>query len=102
MSNYRDNHGVVNPNGMNIEGSGGIGPAGEELLAELNHEYERPSQIAGGLSNAREAGEAKLSETAEKVTTASEVAMSADAETAAAAEIMMIDFPCSLSSSIRA
>jgi hypothetical protein len=51
MSNYRDDHGVVNPNGINSEGSGGIGPAGEELLAELNHAYERPLQTSGNLSN---------------------------------------------------
>ena len=101
MSNYRDDHGVVNPNGINSEGSGGIGPAGEELLAELNHEYERPSQTSGSLSNVSGAGEAKLSEAAEAaaaaeetksaeaaetVATAGEGGVSADAETAVAAE----------------
>lgn len=99
MSNYRDDHGVVNPNGINSEGSGGIGPAGEELLAELNHEYKRPSQTAGSLSNVSGAGEAKLSEAAEAaseetksaeavetVATAGEGGVSADADTAAAVE----------------
>ena len=101
MSNYRDDRGVVNPNGINNEGSGGIGPAGEELLAELNHEYERPSQTSGSLSNVSGAGEAKLSEAAEAaaateetksaeaaetVATAGEGGVSADAETAVAAE----------------
>ena len=101
MSNYRDDHGVVNPNGINIEGSGGLGPAGEELLAELNHEYERPSQTAGSLSNVRGAEEArlseadevargaediKLSEVAEAAMAAGEGGVSADAETAAVAE----------------
>ena len=98
MSNYRDDHGVVNPNGINNEGSVGIGPAGEELLAELNHEYKRPSQTAGSLSNVSGAGEAKLSEAAEAaseetksakavemVATAGEGGVSADAETAAEA-----------------
>ena len=101
MSNYRDDHGVVNPNGINNEGSVGIGPAGEELLAELNHEYERPSQTAGSLSNVRGAEEArlseadevargaediKLSEVAEAAMAAGEGGVSPDAETAAAAE----------------
>ena len=101
MSNYRDDRGVVNPNGINSEGSVGIGPAGEELLAELNHAYERPLQTSGSLSNVSGAGEAKLSEAAEAaaaaeetksaeaaetVATAGEGGVSADAETAAAAE----------------
>ena len=62
MSNYRDDHGVVNPNGINNEGSGGFGPAGEELLAELNHEYERPTQAAGSKLNVGTADEASVSE----------------------------------------
>ena len=82
MSNYRDDHGVVNPNGVNNEGSGGFGPAGEELLAELNHEYERPSQTAGSMSNAKAAREAKMSETAETAVTAGEGVVAANAETA--------------------
>ena len=82
MSNYRDDHGVVNPTGINNEGSGGIGPAGEELLAELNHEYERPSQTAGSMSNAKAAREAKMSETAETAVTAGEGVVAANAETA--------------------
>ena len=82
MSNYRDDHGVVNPNGIDSEGSGGIGPAGEELLAELNHEYERPSQTAGSMSNAKAAREAKMSETAETAVTAGEGVVAANAETA--------------------
>ena len=85
MSNYRDDHGVVNPNGVNNEGSGGFGPAGEELLAELNHEYERPSQTAGSMSNAKAAREAKMSETAETAETAmtaGEGVVAANAETA--------------------
>ena len=82
MSNYRDDHGVVNPNGVNNEGSGGFGPAGEELLAELNHEYERPSQTAGSMSNAKAAREAKMSETAETAMTAGEGVVAANAETA--------------------
>lgn len=101
MSNYRDDHGVVNPTGINNEGSGGIGPAGEELLAELNHAYERPLQTSGSLSNVSGAGEAKLSEAdeaaaaaeetksaeaAETVATAGEGGVSADAETEAVAE----------------
>ena len=82
MSNYRDDHGVVNPNGVNNEGSGGFGPAGEELLAELNHEYERPSQTAGSMSNAKAAREAKMSETAETAVTAGEGVVAANADTA--------------------
>ncbi len=70
MSNYRDDHGVVNPTGINNEGSGGIGPAGEELLAELNHEYERPAQAAGGLLNVKAAGEGGVPEDAETATAA--------------------------------
>ena len=85
MSNYRDDHGVVNPNGVNNEGSGGFGPAGEELLAELNHEYERPSQTAGSMSNAKAAREAKMSETAETAVTAGEGVVAANAETAVTA-----------------
>ena len=70
MSNYRDDHGVVNPIGINNEGSGGIGPAGEELLAELNHEYERPAQAAGSLLNVKAAGEGGVPEDAETATAA--------------------------------
>ena len=70
MSNYRDDHGVVNPTGINIEGSVGIGPAGEELLAELNHEYERPAQTAGNLRNVKAAGEGGVPEDAETATAA--------------------------------
>ena len=70
MSNYRDDHGVVNPTGINNEGSGGIGPAGEELLAELNHEYERPAQAAGSLLNIKAAGEGGVPEDAETATAA--------------------------------
>lgn len=70
MSNYRDDHGVVNPIGINNEGSGGIGPAGEELLAELNHEYERPAQAAGSLLNIKAAGEGGVPEDAETATAA--------------------------------
>ena len=82
MSNYRDDHGVVNPNGINNEGSVGIGPAGEELLAELNHEYKRPSQTVGSLSNVSGAGEAKLSEAAEAAAAAGEAKLSEAAEAA--------------------
>ncbi len=82
MSNYRDDHGVVNPNGINNEGSVGFGPAGEELLAELNHEYKRPSQTAGSLSNVSGAGEAKLSEAAEAAAAAEEAKLSEAAEAA--------------------
>ena len=70
MSNYRDDHGVVNPTGINNEGSVGIGPAGEELLAELNHEYERPAQTAGNLLNVKAAGEGGVPEDAETATAA--------------------------------
>ena len=70
MSNYRDDHGVVNPTGINNEGSGGIGPAGEELLAELNHEYERPAQAAGSLLNIKAAGGGGVPEDAETATAA--------------------------------
>ena len=82
MSNYRDDHGVVNPTGINNEGSVGIGPAGEELLAELNHEYKRPSQTVGSLSNVSGAGEAKLSEAAEAAAAAGEAKLSEAAEAA--------------------
>ncbi len=99
MSNYRDDHGVVNPNGINNEGSGGFGPAGEELLAELNHEYERPTQVAGSKLNVGTADEASVSEADEttgaaEVTEAAETVAAADEasvpeadETAAAAEV---------------
>ncbi len=85
MSNYRDDRGVVNPNGINSEGSVGIGPAGEELLAELNHAYERPLQTSGSLSNVSGAGEAKLPEAAEAAAAAGEAKLSEAAEAAAAA-----------------
>ena len=85
MSNYRDDHGVVNPNGINSEGSVGIGPAGEELLAELNHAYERPLQTSGSLSNVSGAGEAKLPEADEAAAAAGEAKLSEAAEAAAAA-----------------
>ncbi len=86
MSNYRDGHGVVNPTGINNEGSGGIGPAGEELLAELNHAYERPLQTSGSLSNVSGAGEAKLPEADEAAAAAGEAKLSEADEAAAAAE----------------
>lgn len=86
MSNYRDDHGVVNPNGINSEGSVGIGPAGEELLAELNHAYERPLQTSGSLSNVSGAGEAKLPEADEAAAAAGEAKLSEADEAAAAAE----------------
>lgn len=86
MSNYRDDRGVVNPNGINSEGSVGIGPAGEELLAELNHAYERPLQTSGSLSNVSGAGEAKLSEADEVASGAGEAKLSEAAEAAATAE----------------
>ena len=79
MSNYRDDHGVVNPNGIDSEGSGGIGPAGEELLAELNYEYKRPSQTAESLSNVRGAEETKSSE-ADEVTRGAEETKSSEAD----------------------
>ena len=86
MSNYRDDRGVVNPNGINSEGSVGIGPAGEELLAELNHAYERPLQTSGSLSNVSGAGEAKLPEADEAAAAAGEAKLSEADEAAAAAE----------------
>ena len=85
MSNYRDNQGKVNPTGVNIEGAGGLGPAGEELLAELNHEYERPSQTAGSMLNVKTSDEADVAEAAEAAATAGEGTMSVDAEEAIAA-----------------